>query len=242
MPAAELDSEIAAGVVFWGCELDGALAGVMGIQEVRDVDLIRHAYVAPGTQRSGVGSALLEHLAAGRTRRVLVGTWAAATWAIRFYERNGFELVPPERTAALMKEYWTISDRQIETSVVLERRQPQHRVRHTMAMAYDEALAERVRSIIGARDAVVERKMFGGVAWMLGGNMACGVLGDDLAVKMSPEDAERALAEPHTRPFEMTGRPARGFVVVSGAALAGDPELARWVDVGADHAASLPPK
>jgi TfoX/Sxy family transcriptional regulator of competence genes len=120
--------------------------------------------------------------------------------------------------------------------------QPQHRVRHTTAMAYDEALAERVRSMIEGRDAVVERKMFGGVAWMIGGNMACGVLGDDLAVKMSHEDAERALAEPDTRPFEMRGRAARAFVVVSGSALAGDAELARWVDVGADHAASLPPK
>jgi TfoX/Sxy family transcriptional regulator of competence genes len=109
-------------------------------------------------------------------------------------------------------------------------------------MAYDEALAERVRSVIGARDAVVERKMFGGIAWMLGGNMACGVLGDDLAVKMSPEDAELALTEPDTRPFEMTGRPARAFVVVAGSAVASDPELARWVDAGADHAASLPPK
>jgi TfoX/Sxy family transcriptional regulator of competence genes len=109
-------------------------------------------------------------------------------------------------------------------------------------MAYDEALAERVRSVIGARDAVVERKMFGGIAWMLGGNMACGVLGDDLTVKMSPEDAERALTEPDTRPFEMTGRPARAFVVVAGSAVASDRELARWVAAGADHAASLPPK
>jgi GNAT superfamily N-acetyltransferase len=122
MPASELEGEIEAGVVFWGCEVDGALAGVMGIQAVRDVDLIRHAYVAPGLQRGGVGSALLEHLAAGRTRRTLVGTWAAASWAIRFYERNGFELLSRERTTALLKEYWTISDRQIETSVVLELR------------------------------------------------------------------------------------------------------------------------
>jgi TfoX/Sxy family transcriptional regulator of competence genes len=109
-------------------------------------------------------------------------------------------------------------------------------------MAYDEALAERVRSIIGARDAVTERKMFGGISWMLGGNMACGVLGEDLCVKLSPEDADRALTEPHTRPFEMSGRPARAFVVVDGSAVAGDADLARWVDAGADHAASLPPK
>ena len=121
MPAAELDGEIAAGVVFWGCELDGALAGAMGIQEVRDVDLIRHAYVAPARQRSGIGSALLRRLVAEQTRRTLVGTWEAAEWAIRFYERHGFELLPPEHGAALLREYWTISDRQIETSVVLER-------------------------------------------------------------------------------------------------------------------------
>jgi GNAT superfamily N-acetyltransferase len=122
MPAAELDAEIAAGVVFWGCEAGGELVGVMGIQQVRDVDLIRHAYVAPGRQRSGIGGALMEHLARDRTRRTLVGTWAAAEWAIRFYQRHGFELVPPERTAALLKEYWDIPERQIETSVVLELR------------------------------------------------------------------------------------------------------------------------
>jgi TfoX/Sxy family transcriptional regulator of competence genes len=109
-------------------------------------------------------------------------------------------------------------------------------------MAYDEALAERVRSTIEGRDAVTERKMFGGIAWMVGGNMACGVIAGDLCVKLSAEDAERALAEPDTRPFEMGGRTSRAFVVVSGGALAGETELARWVDAGADHAASLPPK
>jgi len=119
MPLHELDCEIAAGVVFWGYEAHGALVGVMGVQRVRDVDLIRHAYVSPGSQRQGVGGALLEHLARSTTRRVLVGTWAAADWAIRFYRRHGFELVSPERTAALLKSYWTVPDRQIETSVVL---------------------------------------------------------------------------------------------------------------------------
>jgi GNAT superfamily N-acetyltransferase len=119
MPPDELDSEIAAGVEFWGCEDDGALLGVMGIQRFDDVDLIRHAYVAPASQSRGVGSALLEHLAASATRRMLVGTWAAAEWAIRFYERHGFELVTPEQAAALLKRYWTIPERQIETSVVL---------------------------------------------------------------------------------------------------------------------------
>jgi len=119
MPSRELDGEIAAGVAFWGYEADGALVGIMGIQPVRDVDLIRHAYVSPGSRRLGVGGALLEHLARSTRRRMLVGTWAAADWAIRFYRRHGFELVSPERKAALLQTYWTIPDRQIETSVVL---------------------------------------------------------------------------------------------------------------------------
>jgi GNAT superfamily N-acetyltransferase len=119
MPSHELDGEIAAGVAFWGYETDGALLGIMGIQPVGDVDLIRHAYVAPGSQRHGVGGALLEHLLRSATRRMLVGTWAAAEWAIRFYRRHGFELVSAERKAALLRAYWTIPDRQIETSVVL---------------------------------------------------------------------------------------------------------------------------
>ena len=120
MPADELDDEIAAGVAFWGYEAGGALLGIMGIQPVDDVDLIRHAYVAPGSQRHGVGGALLEHLAGSATRTLLVGTWAAADWAIRFYQRHGFELVSPERKAELLKTYWTIPDRQVETSVVLQ--------------------------------------------------------------------------------------------------------------------------
>jgi len=119
MPADELDAEIAAGVAFWGYERDGELVGVMGTQAVGDVHLIRHAYVAPAHQRRGVGAALLEHLARRRTRRMLVGTWAAATWAIGFYRRHGFEPVGRERTAELLRTYWTIPDRQVETSVVL---------------------------------------------------------------------------------------------------------------------------
>jgi GNAT superfamily N-acetyltransferase len=121
MPAAELDEEIAAGVVFWGYEDDGALLGVMGVQQVRDVDLIRHAYVAPGRQRRGVGGALLQHLLARAERPMLVGTWAAADWAIRFYERHGFARVAPDRIAPLLRTYWSIPERQIETSVVLAR-------------------------------------------------------------------------------------------------------------------------
>jgi len=119
MPRSELDGEIDAGVEFWGYESDGALVGVMGVQPVRDVDLIRHAYVSPRSQRRGVGRALLEHLATSTSRRILVGTWAATDWAIAFYRRHGFELVSPERKDALLRAYWAIPDRQIETSVVL---------------------------------------------------------------------------------------------------------------------------
>jgi GNAT superfamily N-acetyltransferase len=119
MDMRELASEIAAGVAFWGYEQDGALVGLMGIQPVRDVDLIRHAYVRPGGQRRGVGGALIEHLRRQTTRRMLVGTWAAAAWAIAFYRRHGFDLVSPARKTALLKTYWTVPERQIETSVVL---------------------------------------------------------------------------------------------------------------------------
>ena len=119
MPAEELAREIAAGVGFWGYEADGELAGVMGIQRVRDVVLIRHAYVLPARQGEGIGRALLTHLRAMTDRPILIGTWAAAEWAIRFYERNGFELVAEERKNELLKTYWDIPARQIETSVVL---------------------------------------------------------------------------------------------------------------------------
>ena len=119
MPRDELDAEAAAGVVFWGYELDGELVGVMGVQPVGPVDLIRHAYVAPARQGQGIGGALLAHLRAGATRRMLVGTWGDAAWAIGFYERHGFEPVGRERSAELLRAYWTIPPRQIETSVVL---------------------------------------------------------------------------------------------------------------------------
>jgi GNAT superfamily N-acetyltransferase len=119
MPGEELDVEITAGVEFWGYEDAGELLGIMGIQPVRDVNLIRHAYVVPDSQGRGIGSALLEHLLALATRPMLVGTWAAATWAIRFYERHGFAYVGPERTAELLRAYWDIPERQIDTSVVL---------------------------------------------------------------------------------------------------------------------------
>ena len=121
MPIDELEHEIAAGVGFWGYEDEGTLAGIMGVQPVRDVVLIRHAYVAPASQRRGIGSALLEHLLRAQTSCMLVGTWAAAGWAIAFYRRHGFALVGPERTAELLRTYWTIPQRQIATSVVLEK-------------------------------------------------------------------------------------------------------------------------
>jgi GNAT superfamily N-acetyltransferase len=119
MPMSELDGEIAAGVEFWGYENGGELLGIMGIQRLADVDLVRHAYVLPASQGRGVGSALLEHLMKAAQRPVLVGTWAAAEWAIGFYRRHGFEQVTPEQKDELLSRYWNIPERQIETSVVL---------------------------------------------------------------------------------------------------------------------------
>ncbi len=119
MSLAELDAEISAGVAFWVYESAGEVIGVMGLQRVRDVDLIRHAYVRPGGQRRGIGAALIGHIRLLSSRPLLVGTWAAATWAIAFYQRHGFVLVSGEQKTALLKTYWTIPERQIETSVVL---------------------------------------------------------------------------------------------------------------------------
>lgn len=119
MSASELRSEIANGVEFWGVAAQGELLGVMGIQAVRDVDLIRHAYVLPGRQRLGVGSTLIEHLRRLSSRRMLVGTWAAASWAIAFYRRHGFVPVSEVEKTQLLTTYWNIPVRQIETSVVL---------------------------------------------------------------------------------------------------------------------------
>jgi len=132
MPADELRREIADGVRFWGWYEGGRLFGVMGIQDVDDVTLIRHAYVTTDQQGRGVGGGLLRHLlelageqadtgADGQTARrpLLVGTWAAAEWAIRFYERHGFELVTHDEKEELLRRYWRIPERQVETSVVL---------------------------------------------------------------------------------------------------------------------------
>jgi TfoX/Sxy family transcriptional regulator of competence genes len=109
-------------------------------------------------------------------------------------------------------------------------------------MAYDETLAERIRDVLAARENVGERKMFGGIAFMVGGNMAVGVIGEDLMVRLDPADAERALAEPHVRPMDFTGKPMKGMIYVDSAGTATDEDLAGWVEAGADFAASLPPK
>jgi N-acetylglutamate synthase-like GNAT family acetyltransferase len=122
MPREELEGEIAAGVKFWCVEDAGEVIGVMGLQDVKDVTLIRHAYVLRDRQRSGVGSALMKELVAKATRPLLVGTWAAAGWAIRFYERHGFELVPQPEKDRLLDTYWSIPARQRDTSVVLRKR------------------------------------------------------------------------------------------------------------------------
>lgn len=121
MPREELREEIGAGIDFWGWEANGDLAGVMGIQHVKDVTLIRHAYVRTTSQRQGIGVALLESLDAQTDRPVLIGTWADASWAISFYEKHGFRRVSPEAKDRLLRTYWTVSERQIETSVVLAR-------------------------------------------------------------------------------------------------------------------------
>jgi hypothetical protein len=109
-------------------------------------------------------------------------------------------------------------------------------------MAYSEELADRVRRALADRDNVLERKMFGGIAFMLEGNMCAGVTGDELMVRVDPDAAEDAASEPHARVMEMGGRPMRGFVVVSPAGIEADEALGAWVARGADHAASLPPK
>ncbi len=121
MSSAELESEIAAGVEFWGWEERGELTGVMGVQRVLDATLIRHAYVRTQSQGRGIGGALLTGLKGRVAGRLLIGTWAAAEWAIRFYQGHGFRLVPASERDRLLSTYWTIPDRQRDTSVVLTR-------------------------------------------------------------------------------------------------------------------------
>ena len=124
MPLEELKREIAAGVKFWGYEDDHRLVGVMGMQPVKDVTLIRHAYVRTEMRGQGVGGRLLTYLLEEIEGRILVGTWKAAVWAIAFYQKHGFELAGEEEKDRLLKTYWRIPERQIETSVVLIFRQP----------------------------------------------------------------------------------------------------------------------
>ena len=127
MPPQELIEEIQRGVQFYGLKENNSLIAVMGMQRFKDVTLIRHAYVLPKHQRIGLGEKLLKHLLSlVHTSKVYVGTWIAAGWAIKFYEKHGFQLVSEEEKNKLLKKYWCIPERQIETSVVLEiKRQPQ---------------------------------------------------------------------------------------------------------------------
>ena len=119
MSRTQLESEIAAGVAFSGFQRDGRLAGVMGLQPVKGVTLIRHAYVATDAQHQGIGSKLLACAGRGKETPVLIGTWAAATWAIAFYERHGFGVVSDAEKTRLLKTYWTVPERQVANSVVL---------------------------------------------------------------------------------------------------------------------------
>jgi GNAT superfamily N-acetyltransferase len=121
MSREELQHELDAGVAFWGYKEAevGGLLGVMGLQQVSDVTLIRHAYVRGSSQKHGIGGQLLAQLRTLTDRPILIGTWADATWAIRFYEKHGFQVVSPDEKELLLRKYWTISERQIDTSVVL---------------------------------------------------------------------------------------------------------------------------
>jgi len=121
MSREKLQDEIDHGVLFWGVEHQGMLSGVMGIQNVKDVTLVRHAYVRTEERRSGIGSLLLSQLQTLTDRPILVGTWADAVWAIHFYEKHGFALVSEDEKRELLQRYWTVPERQIETSVVLRR-------------------------------------------------------------------------------------------------------------------------
>ena len=116
-----LEHEIEAGVLFWGYEEGGVLEGVMGIQDKGDVVLIRHAYVRTSRRNLGIGARLLGHLESTTAKPILIGTWTAAHWAISFYEKNGYRLLVPAEKDRLLRKYWTIPERQRETSVVLRK-------------------------------------------------------------------------------------------------------------------------
>jgi N-acetylglutamate synthase-like GNAT family acetyltransferase len=119
MSAEEIGHEIKDGVIFWGFEQDGCLAGIMGIQDKGDVALIRHAYVLTRLRRQGIGAKLLWHLEGLTEKPILVGTWKAASWAVSFYVKNGYYLVSDKEKDQLLRKYWSIPERQIATSVVL---------------------------------------------------------------------------------------------------------------------------
>lgn len=121
MSAGELRDEIESGVVFFGWMTAESIVGVMGVQAIKDTTLIRHAYVLPTYQGTGIGGTLLQYLIHRvATPTIFVGTWADAIWAIRFYEEHGFQLIAHPESERLLRKYWTIPKRQIETSVVLK--------------------------------------------------------------------------------------------------------------------------
>jgi len=122
MPLDQLKRETREGIVFWGCESGGTLVGMMGIQDRGEVSLIRHAYVQTAQRRKGIGEKLLMHLEGTTAKPILIGTWSAAAWAIRFYEKNGYRVLSRPETERLLHEHWRIPERQIETSVVLAKR------------------------------------------------------------------------------------------------------------------------
>ncbi|OHD64721.1 MAG: GNAT family N-acetyltransferase [Spirochaetes bacterium RBG_13_51_14] len=136
MSREELDHEIRDGIIFWGYEENGLLTGVMGIQDRGDVTLIRHAYVATEHQRKGVGASLLSMLLGQTDNPVLIGTWADAFWAVKFYEKHGFHTVSPEEKDRLLRRYWKIPERQVETSVVLADKKYRNSVPHTGNSAF----------------------------------------------------------------------------------------------------------
>ena len=119
MSADELAKEIVGGVIFWMAEDNGQLLGVMGIQDKEDVALVRHAYTATTLQRKGIGTKLLRRVEALADKPILIGTWADASWAIEFYRRNGFTVVSDGDKNRLLRAYWSVPARQVETSVVL---------------------------------------------------------------------------------------------------------------------------
>jgi ribosomal protein S18 acetylase RimI-like enzyme len=151
-----LAQALAEGVVFFGLDHDGQLAGVMGIQDCGDVALIRHAYVRTEMRGRGIGSSLLAHLTAGEPRPILIGTWAAATWAIAFYRKHGYRLVSSEEKDRLLRRYWDIPERQVETSVVLADARWLRASVQTAVMAV--AREEDAATLLGVQKAAFERE------------------------------------------------------------------------------------